>query len=84
MRRYTRDHDAIQRWAEARGGRPAQVKGSDLLRLAFDRLPPNWEPISWERFFELFERGRLHFLYEDTAGSRICKLTRGERAGPLR
>ena len=84
MRLYTREHDLIQRWAEARGGKPARVKGSDVLRLAFDRLPPNWEPISWEQFFQLFERDRLTFLYDDAAGSRICKLTRGERAGPFR
>ena len=84
MRRYTRERDVIQSWAEQRGGQPARVKGSDVLRLAFDRLPPNWEAISWDQFFSLFERGRLQLLYDDAPGSRICKLTRGERAGPIR
>jgi hypothetical protein len=84
MRHYTREREVIQRWAEQRGGQPARVKGSEVLRLAFDRLPPNWEAISWDQFFSLFERGQLMLLYDDTPGSRICKLTRGKQAGPIR
>jgi hypothetical protein len=84
MRHYTRERDVIQSWAEQRGGQPARVKGSEVLRLAFDRLPPNWEAISWDQFFTLFERGHLMLLYDDTPGSRICKLTRGRQAGPIR
>ena len=84
MRRTTREHDLIQTWAEARGARPARVRGSAVLRLAFDRLPPNWEAISWEQFFEMFEQGGLELWYEDAAGSRICKLSKGVQAGRLR
>jgi hypothetical protein len=83
MRQYTRDHSAIRTWAEARGGQPARVKGSEVLRLAFEKLPPNWESVSWEEFFATFDRDRLSFLYEDTAGSRLCKLTRGSQSGPI-
>lgn len=83
MRQLIRDHAAIQTWAEARGGRPARVKGSAVLRVAFERLPPNWEAISWEEFFAIFDRSGLWFWYEDAPGSRICKLTRGERPGPI-
>ena len=76
MRRTTRDHDLIRRWAEHRAGRPARVRGSEVLRIAFGVLPPNWEPISWERFFEAFDRGALSLWYDDSPDSRLCKLTR--------
>lgn len=79
MRRYTREHGEIRSWAEARGGAPARVKGSTVLRLAFEQLPPNWEPISWGQFFETFEATGLSFFYEDAPASRLCKLTKGER-----
>ena len=84
MRQYTRQHDVILAWAEERGGRPARVRGSEVLRLAFEKLPPNWEAITWEAFFETFERTGQSFMYEDSPGSRICKLTRGPQAGPIR
>lgn len=83
MRRLTRDHDLVRDWAEARGGQPARVKGSQVLRLAFDGLPPNWEGLSWEEFFEIFDRTGQALWYEDTSGSRICKLTRDRASGPI-
>lgn len=77
-RRYTRSHETIRRWAEERGGRPARVRGSsDVLRLAFGEVAPNWEPIDWPTFFEVFDRTGLTFIYEDRPGSRVCKLVRG-------
>jgi len=84
MRQYTRQHEVIRAWAEGRGGQPARVRGSEVLRLAFEQLPPNWEAISWDQFFETFERTGQTFMYEDAPGSRICKLTRGPQAGPIR
>ena len=84
MRQYTRQHDAIRGWAEERGGRPARVRGSEVLRLAFEKLPPNWETICWQEFFRTFDRSGQTFMYEDSPGSRICKLTRGPQAGPIR
>ena len=84
MRQYTRQHEVIRAWAEGRGGQPARVRGSEVLRLAFEHLPPNWEAISWDQFFETFERTGQTFMYEDSPGSRICKLTRGPQAGPIR
>jgi hypothetical protein len=83
MRQYTREHATIRSWAEARGGQPARVKGSQVLRLAFERLPPNWESLPWDEFFETFDRGGLVFMFEDTPGSRICKLTKGAGTGPI-
>jgi hypothetical protein len=76
MRRLTRSHDTIRAWAEQRGGKPARVKGTEVPRLAFDRLPPNWEALSWDQFFLILERGGLALWYEDSPGSRLCKLTK--------
>ena len=76
MRQYTRDKDVMQQWVEARGGRPARVRGTDVPRIAFTDLPPNWEPLTWPELFDLLDRGRLAFMYEDSPGSRICKLVK--------
>jgi hypothetical protein len=77
----TRQPDEIRAWAEARGGQPARVRAvrpgsADVLRIAFDRLPPHWEALSWEQFLEAFQRAGLAFMYEDEPGSRICKLSK--------
>ena len=77
MRKYTRDHETIRAWVEERGGRPARVRGAGVLRIAFDALPPTWEPLDWPAFLASFDDGRLAFFYEDGAGSRICKLVKG-------
>ena len=68
----TCDHEVIRRWAEERGAKPAQVTGTGsktagILRLDFpgysgDRL----EPITWEKFFEKFEREKLCLVYQET------------------
>jgi hypothetical protein len=67
------DHDEIRRWVEAHGGRPAIVRGTrdgdggGVLRIDFpggagdDQL----EPVSWEEWFDVFERNRLAFLYQE-------------------
>ena len=77
MRTYTRDHDVIRAWAEARGGTPARVRGAGVLRIAFGPLPPTWEPLDWPTFFASFDADRLAFFHEDAPGSRICKLVKG-------
>ena len=71
--RTTTDHDEIRQWVEARDGKPAKIKGtgnkkdSGVLRIDFpggtgeDKL----ESISWEEFFQKFEKEKLAFLYQD-------------------
>lgn len=76
MRRYTRDPAVIQQWTDERGGQPARVRGTDVARIAFGPLPPNWEPLSWPDLFALLERTRMAMMYEDTPGSRIFKLVK--------
>ena len=69
----TTDHDEIRRWVEEHGGRPAIVRGTrdedggGVLRIDFpggageDEL----EPVSWDEWFEVFDRSQLAFLYQD-------------------
>ncbi len=69
----TTDHDEIQRWAEARGAKPACVRGTGnkndigILRLEFpgytgeDKL----QPISWDEWFEKFDERELALLYQE-------------------
>jgi hypothetical protein len=78
----TTDHETIRRWVEERGGHPARVKGTGgngdpgLLRIDFPGYSgeDTLEPISWEEFFEGFERNNLAFLYEADKNSRFNKL----------
>lgn len=68
----TRDHDAIRSWAEARDGHPAKVdtggKGG-ILRIDFGEPEENLTRISWEEFFEIFDRNKLSFLHQDKTAS---------------
>ena len=70
----TTDHQTIRQWAEHRGGRPATVAttGSEddpgILRIDFPDYgaEENLEAISWEAFFETFDKKRLAFVYQET------------------
>src|ERR1051325_11430846 len=76
------DHKKIQSWVEKRGGRPARVsatgKGDDpgILRIDFPGYSgeDTLEEISWDEFFEWFDRNRLAILLTDKRGSRFSKL----------
>jgi hypothetical protein len=69
----TTDHEEIRRWVEARGGRPATVRGTaeggepGVLRIDFpggageERL----EPISWDEWFKKFDESQLAFVYQE-------------------
>ena len=82
----TTDHAVIRRWAEERGGFPATVKATSdddepgIIRIDYpgysgeERL----ERITWEEFFDAFEKNNLAFLYQeevrDGKTSRFSKL----------
>jgi hypothetical protein len=83
MRQTTRDHQIIKQWADQRGGQPARVRGSQVLRLGFGKLPPNWEPLPWEEFFKTFEQTAMSFWYDDGPGSRLFKLTKDRTYSPI-
>jgi competence ComEA-like helix-hairpin-helix protein len=80
----TTDHDTIQRWVEARGGKPAHVKrgssGQDpgILRIDYPGYSggQSLEPLDWDAWFDAFEDNKLAFLYQDEPDSRFSKLVR--------
>ena len=67
----TTDHETIKKWAEARDGAPATVKGTarsdeaGVLRIDFGPKEQRLEEISWDEFFEKFDEADLAFLYQD-------------------
>lgn len=65
--KFTEDHDEIRRWVEERGGQPARVKDSNLLRIDYPGFSGEGtlEPISWNEFFKIFDENNLIFLYQD-------------------
>jgi hypothetical protein len=82
----TTNHEEIKQWVEERGGNPARVKGTEsknspgLLRIDYPGFSgeDTLEPITWEEFFDAFEKNNLAFLYQDTTAdgktSRFSKL----------
>lgn len=79
----TRDHDAIRKWIEERGGEPAVVDethGSDeeagLLRVKFQEDEEELETVCWNEFFATFGEHELTFLYQDEDDSRFNKFIR--------
>jgi hypothetical protein len=70
--KITTDHDEIRRWVKEHGGRPAIVRDTksddgSVLRIDFpggageDEL----ESVSWDDWFDIFDRNQLAFLYQD-------------------
>lgn len=84
----TTNHDTIRKWAEARGGKPARVKGTEdregegILRFDFAEPDDKLERISWEEFFQTFDDRSLALLYQDKTSdgkmSRFSKFVRRE------
>jgi hypothetical protein len=75
MAEVTTDHDTIRKWVEKKGGKPAAVarpyQGGDvgIVRIMFPNAPQSEHQalteISWDEFFEEFEKRRLALLYEE-------------------
>lgn len=72
------DHQEIRTWVESNHGRPARVKGTGgrgdpgMLRIDFDEPDASLEAISWDEWFEAFERNHLALLH--SPDSRFNKL----------
>ena len=70
----THNHQTIKEWAEQRGGVPARVIGTGsngdegILRIHFPEFSNSGdlEEISWDDFFNDFEKEKLDLLYQDT------------------
>ena len=66
--KQTIDHDEIRQWVEERGGHPAKVKGTEILRIDY----PGFSGESrggWPATV-------MTFLYQDKPWSRFSKLVR--------
>lgn len=86
----TTDHKEIRHWAEARGGKPATVKGTEekgeeagILRINFPGYAEaKLQDISWDDFFQKFDEKGLAFVYQDKTAegeeSRFFKLVSRE------
>jgi hypothetical protein len=64
----TTDHDEIRKWAESRDGRPAVVRtrgDGGILRIDFGEPEEDFEEISWDEFFKIFDENKLAFLHQD-------------------
>ncbi|HEY9012784.1 MAG TPA: hypothetical protein VIN06_17400 [Devosia sp.] len=65
----TTNHDEIRKWAEARDGHPAMIKTKGreggVLRIDFGEPEEEFEEVSWDEFFEVFDENKLAFLYQD-------------------
>jgi hypothetical protein len=81
----TTDHGVIRAWAEARGGRPATVSGTEesgqgggVLRIEFDASEERLEDADWDEFFTVFDDRGLAFVYQEKTSdgetSRFNKL----------
>src|SRR5436190_20133322 len=72
--RTTWDHEEIRRWAEARDGVPARVRGTGdvdepgMIQLDFPGYTgrESLEEISWEEWFNSFDRNNLALVYQET------------------
>ena len=74
MSETTTDHNTIRAWAGKHGGVPAAVEsthgGDDtgIIRIMFPKAPHSEHgaliEISWEEFFEEFDKRKLALLYD--------------------
>ncbi|HEX9307583.1 MAG TPA: hypothetical protein VF894_08835, partial [Anaeromyxobacter sp.] len=88
----TTDHETIRRWAEERGGWPAEVEATaregqtGIIRIDFPGYSGegSLRRISWDEWFQKFDDAGLALVYEDeTAGgqrSNFNKLVARETA----
>jgi len=81
----TTDHNKIQTWTEERDGYPARVKATNgksggLIRIDYEGYSgeDSLERITWDEWFDAFEKNDLAFLYQDKVKgggkSRFSKL----------
>lgn len=61
----THDHDEIRTWVEQNNGHPAVVEGTGgVLRIDFGQPEERLEQVDWDRFFDIFDRSNIEFLYD--------------------
>jgi hypothetical protein len=71
------DHQKIRRWAEARGAKPACVRGTGgkadpgMIRLDFPGFSgsDSLQEISWDEWFKAFDDNNLALLIQEETAS---------------
>ena len=93
MSETTTDHETIRKWAERHNGVPAAVdtthdkRDVGIIRIMFPKAPRSDHDalvqITWEEFFEEFEKKKLALLFEpDSMFSKlISRDDHGARKG---
>ena len=72
----TTHHEVIKEWAEARGGVPATVEGTEhgnhlgVLRFDFGEPTEGLRQVSWDEWFATFDERRLNFIYQEERSDR--------------
>jgi hypothetical protein len=79
MAETTTDHETIRKWAESKGGKPAAVdrthRGGDvgIIRIIFPQAQQSEHDelveITWDEFFDEFDKRNLALVYDDRACS---------------
>lgn len=88
----TTNHEEIRKWVEKRGGHPAIVKDTAdngrpgaMIRIDFDdpdgSKDAGLKRVSWDEFFEIFDKNDLAFLHQDLPDSRFNKFVQRQTAG---
>ncbi len=76
----TTDHARIREWAQARGGRPSVIRTEGkggILRIDFGEQEDDFEEVSWDEFFGIFDESNLAFLYQDeTKDGKISRFNK--------
>lgn len=74
----TIDHEDIKTWADTRQARPVRLRRfddetiSERVRFRFPEDEyPDEEDLTWEEFFDIFDRSRLEFVFEDIADEAV-------------
>lgn len=92
LSKTTTDHETIRKWAEERGGSPAEVEATarrgqtGIIRIDFPGFSGegSLRRIPWDEWFQKFDESGLAFVYEDeTSGgerSNFNKLVSRETA----
>lgn len=92
----TRDHEAIRRWAARRKAEPATGEatasgpatidvndGGAGIRFNFPGLQ-RFRPITWDEWFDNFDRHDLLFVHEEEVAARAHTLWQARGGGPGR
>jgi hypothetical protein len=88
MSEVTTDHEKIRDWAQRHGGKPAAVASTHdendvgIVRIMFPKSRQsehaNLTEISWDEFFEEFDKRSLALVYDDD--SMFSKVIRRDSA----